>query len=412
MFNANGNFDLLKNNYLFQTIEEKVVKYQNENPDADIIKLGIGDVTRPLPKAVQKAMHEAVDDMGYDDTFEGYPPNTGYVFLKEAIFKNEYEPLGINLDLDEIFISDGAKSDTANFTDLFGGGNIIALTDPVYPVYFDSNVFAGNAGKISPDGEFSKIRLLPCLSENNFLPQLPYRKVDIIYLCSPNNPTGIAMTYDELKIWVKYALKHNSIILFDAAYERYITCDNIPHSIYEIEGSKQCAIEFRSFSKTAGFTGVRCAYSIVPKALRVHIREGGVMSLNKMWNRRHATKFNGVSYIIQKGALACYSDEGKKQIMENISYYLNNAAAIREYFESMEYEIYGGINSPYVWLKTPEEMSSWHFFDYLLSEFQIVGTPGEGFGKCGEGFFRLTGFGTHEKTQEAIKRLKKQNIGT
>lgn len=407
MFSANSNFDLLKNNYLFQTIAEKVAKFQEENSDADIIKLGIGDVTRPLPDAVLKALHDAVDEMGCADTFEGYPPNGGFSFLKEAIIENDYKSIGVDLEPSEVFVSDGAKSDTANFTDLFGSGNIIALTDPVYPVYRDSNIFAGNAGKISQHGEFSKLRLLPCTKENNFAPQLPNRKVDVIYLCSPNNPTGIAMTYDELTTWVKYALKNKAIILFDGAYERFITTDGVPHSIYEIEGAKECAVEFRSFSKTAGFTGVRCAYTVVPKALKVHMKEGGIMSLNKMWNRRHATKFNGVSYIIQKGALACYSEEGKKQITENIEYYRKNAVAIRECFKSMGYEVYGGVDSPYVWLETPDGMTSWEFFDKLLNEYQIVGTPGSGFGKCGEGYFRLTGFGTHEKTQEAIARLTK-----
>jgi LL-diaminopimelate aminotransferase len=406
MFNANGNFDLLKNNYLFATIGEKTAEYLEQNPDADIIKLGIGDCTRPLPKAITDAMHEAVDEMGREETFEGYPPNTGFSFLKKAIIENDYKPLGVDLEEDELFISDGAKSDTANFTDLFGTGNIIALTDPVYPVYRDSNVFAGNAGKVSPDGQFSKLRFLPCKAEDNFAPQLPFRKVDIIYLCSPNNPTGTAMTRDELETWVRYALKHGSLILFDGAYEHFVTTEGVPRSIYEIDGAKECAVEFRSFSKTAGFTGVRCAYTIVPKNLKVHMKEGGTMSLNRMWNRRHATKFNGVSYIIQKGALACYSDEGKKQIDENIEYYRRNAQAIRDCFKSMGYDVYGGVDSPYVWLKTPGVMNSWQFFDHLLNDFQIVGTPGSGFGNYGEGYFRLTGFGSYERTNEAIDRLK------
>ena len=408
MFNANGNFDLLKNNYLFQTVAEKEAEYRENNPDADIIKLGIGDVTRPLPKAVTDALHEAVDDMGAAETFEGYPPNTGFSFLKKAIIENDYAPLGVELEECEIFISDGAKSDTANFTDLFGGGNIIALTDPVYPVYMDSNVFAGNAGKVSPDGQFAKLRFLPCTAENNFAPQLPFRKVDIIYLCSPNNPTGTAMTREDLDMWVRYALKHGSLILFDAAYERYVATEGVPRSIYEIDGAKECAVEFRSFSKTAGFTGVRCAYTIVPKNMRVHMKEGGTLSLNKMWNRRHSTKFNGVSYIIQKAALACFSPEGKKQIEENIGYYKRNAQTIKDCFKSMGYDVYGGVDSPYIWLKTPGVMNSWQFFDHLLNDFQIVGTPGSGFGKCGEGYFRLTGFGTYEKTKEAVDRLKRR----
>ena len=407
MINANGNFQLLKTNYLFQTIGQKVKQYQDNNPGADIIKLGIGDVTRPLVPAVVSAMHKAVDEMADAQTFMGYPDNTGYEFLKKAIIANDYAPLGIKLSLDEVFVSSGAKSETANFTDMFGKGNIIAITDPVYPVYLDSNIMAGNAGKVSPSGDFGKIRLMDCTEKNSFLPELPKRRVDIIYLCSPNNPTGTAFTRSQLKKWVEYANKNDAIILYDAAYKAYIRNNDYPQSIYEIEGAKKCAVEFCSFSKTAGFTGVRCAYTIVPEEIRAHVKEGGTVSLNKMWNRRHATKFNGVSYITQKAAEACYSDEGKKQIKNNIDYYLKNANDIKNCFKELKYSVYGGESSPYVWLKVPKEYTSWQFFDYLLENYQIVGTPGSGFGKCGEGYFRLTGFGSAENTAKAISRLKK-----
>ncbi len=407
MINANGNFQLLKSNYLFQTIAQKVKKYQEDNPKAEIIKLGIGDVTRPLVPAVVEAFHNAIDDMSKAETFMGYPDNTGYEFLKKAIIDNDYTPLGVNISLDEVFVSSGAKSETANFTDMFGKGNIIAITDPVYPVYMDSNVMSGNAGKVSPSGEFNKIRLMNCTEKNSFLPEIPKRRADIIYLCSPNNPTGTAFTKKQLKKWVDYANRHSALILFDAAYKAYINEDNIPHSIYEIEGARTCAVEFCSFSKTAGFTGVRCAYTIVPNEIRCHVKEGGTVSLNKMWTRRHATKFNGVSYITQKAAESCYSENGKKQIQENIDYYMKNAEDIKNCFKELKYTVYGGKNSPYVWLKTPKEFNSWQFFDYLLENFQIVGTPGSGFGKCGEGYFRLTGFGSAENTKKAIERLKK-----
>jgi len=407
MINANGNFQLIKQNYLFYTVGQKTNEYLEKHPEADIIRLGIGDVTRPLVPAVTEALHAAVDDMARAETFEGYPPNAGYDFLKQAILDNDYTARGIRLDIDEIFVSDGAKSDTANFTDMFGSGNIIAITDPVYPVYFDSNVMAGKAGKAGVNGEFSKIRLMPCVAENGFAPDIPSRRVDIIYLCSPNNPTGTALNFSQLKAWVDYAIKHGSLILFDGAYEGFVREPGIPRSIYEIEGARSCAVEFRSFSKTGGFTGVRCAYTVVPKELKGRVRDGGLVSLHKMWTRRHSTKFNGVSYIIQKAALAVYSPEGKKQLKENMDYYLANARAIRECFAGLGYRAYGGTNSPYVWLKTPEGYDSWSFFDHLLADYNIVGTPGEGFGACGEGYFRLTGFGTKERTKEAIERLKR-----
>lgn len=406
MINANGNFQLLKTNYLFHTIAQKVKQYSQANPDADIIKLGIGDVTKPLIPVVVDAFHKAIDDMSQAETFMGYPDSTGYEFLKKAIIENDYAPLGVKLDLDEVFVSSGAKSETANFTDMFGKGNVIAITDPVYPVYLDSNIMSGNAGKVSPSGEFGKIRFMDCLEKNAFIPEIPKRKVDVIYLCSPNNPTGTAFTRKQLKKWVDYANKNSALILFDAAYKAFIRDKNIPTSIFEIEGAKTCAVEFCSFSKTAGFTGVRCAYTIVPNEIRVHVKEGGTVSLNKMWTRRHATKFNGVSYITQKAAEACFGEEGKKQITENIDYYLNNANDIKNCFKKLKYTVYGGEHSPYVWLKTPKEFNSWQFFDYLLETYQIVGTPGSGFGKCGEGFFRLTGFGSAKNTAKAIARLK------
>lgn len=405
MINANGNFQLLKTNYLFQTIAQKVKQFSENNPDADIIKLGIGDVTRPLVPAVVDAFHKAIDDMSKADTFMGYPDNTGYEFLKKAIIENDYKSLGVELSLDEVFVSSGAKSETANFTDMFGKGNVIAITDPVYPVYLDSNVMSGNAGKVSHNGEFGKIRLMDCLEKNSFVPEIPKRRVDVIYLCSPNNPTGTAFTAKQLKKWVDYANKNSALILYDAAYKAFIQDKDIPKSIYEIDGAKTCAVEFCSFSKTAGFTGVRCAYTVVPNEVRAHVKEGGTVSLNKMWTRRHATKFNGVSYITQKAAEACYSKAGKKQINENIAYYLKNVADIKQCFKSLGYTVYGGEHSPYVWLKTPKNMNSWQFFDYLLETYQIVGTPGSGFGNCGEGFFRLTGFGSAENTAKAIARL-------
>ena len=406
MIKANGSFQLLKQNYLFATIAEKVSEFQAKYPEKDVIKLGIGDVTRPLSPTIYQAMQKALLEMTDAKTFQGYPPSGGFDFLKAAI-KKSYAELNVSLEESEIFVSDGAKSDCANFTDIFGSGNILAITDPVYPVYFDSNILAGHGGKQEAGGEFSKIRLMPCVAENDFVPEIPKRKVDIIYLCSPNNPTGKAFTYDQLKVWVDYALKNEALILFDGAYEAYITEDDKPRSIYEIEGAKGCAVEFRSFSKNAGFTGVRCAYTVVPKGIRGRIKEGGTVSLNKMWARRHATKFNGVTYVIQRGAEACFSPEGQSEIQGHIDYYMANAKAIKACFKDMGYDVYGGTNSPYVWLKTPNSMDSWGFFDHLLNDFSIVGTPGSGFGSCGEGYFRLTGFGTKEKTAEAIARIKK-----
>lgn len=403
----NENYTKLPGSYLFSEIARKVNEFKAANPTADVIRLGIGDVTKPLPKASIEAMHKAVDEMASADTFRGYGPEQGYDFLVNKIVENDYKAYGLDIQTDEVFVSDGSKSDTGNIGDILGTDNIVAITDPVYPVYIDTNVMAGRAGDLGTDGKWNKIVYLPCTAENNFVPELPKTKVDIIYLCYPNNPSGTTLTKSELKVWVDYALANKALILFDSAYEAYITEDDVPHSIYEIEGAKKVAIEFRSFSKTAGFTGTRCAYTIVPKDLMAYTSEGDEVSLNKLWNRRHTTKFNGVPYVIQRAAEACYSPEGKKQVKDTIEYYLNNARIIREGLTEQGLKVYGGINSPYIWVKTPNGMSSWEFFDYLLNELNIVGTPGVGFGPSGEGYLRLTAFGTLENTKEAVLRLKK-----
>ena len=399
----NDNYLKLKSSYLFSTIAKKVKAYEAENPDKSIIRLGIGDVTRPLAPEVIKALHGAVDEMGNEETFQGYPPEYGQEFLLNAINDFDFKRRGVQIDNDEIFVSDGAKSDTGNIGDIFAVDNVVALCDPIYPVYVDTNVMAGRAGDILESGRWSKFVYLPCLEENNFLPEIPKEKVDLIYLCFPNNPTGMAITKDELQKWVDYANENERIILFDAAYESFITEENVPHSIFECDGAKTCAIEFRSFSKTAGFTGVRCGYTVIPKEL---VRDG--VSLNNLWARRQATKFNGVSYITQKAAAAVYSEEGRKQVEDTIKYYLNNASVIKEGLNKAGFTTFGGVNSPYVWLKTPDNMTSWEFFDYLLEEVQIVGTPGSGFGPAGEGYFRLTAFGSAENTVKAIERITKR----
>lgn len=403
----NENYTKLPGSYLFSEIARKVNEFKAANPTADVIRLGIGDVTKPLPKASIEAMHKAVDEMASAETFRGYGPEQGYDFLVNKIVENDYKAHGLDIQTDEVFVSDGSKSDTGNIGDILGTDNIVAITDPVYPVYIDTNVMAGRAGDLGTDGKWNKIVYLPCTAENNFVPELPKTKVDIIYLCYPNNPSGTTLTKSELKVWVDYALANKALILFDSAYEAYITEDDVPHSIYEIEGAKKVAIEFRSFSKTAGFTGTRCAYTVVPIDLMAYTSKGDEVSLNKLWNRRHTTKFNGVPYVIQRAAEACYSPEGKKQVKDTIEYYLNNAKIIREGLTEQGLKVYGGINSPYIWVKTPNGMSSWEFFDYLLNELNIVGTPGVGFGPSGEGYLRLTAFGTLENTKEAVKRLKK-----
>lgn len=403
MVKINENFLKLQDNYLFSTISKKVQDYQRKNPDKEIIRLGIGDVTCPLPQACIKAMNKAILELSTKEGFKGYGPEQGYDFLREKIVSFDYAKYGVNLDKDEVFVSDGAKCDTGNIQELFDISNKIAITDPVYPVYLDSNVMAGRAGQYnSLTGKYENVVYMPVTSSNNFVPDLLNEKVDLIYLCFPNNPTGTVLTKKQLSEWVNYARKNNSIILFDAAYEAFITEDNVPHSIYEIEGAKDVAIEFRSFSKTAGFTGIRCAYTIVPKELKVN----GV-SLNKLWHRRQCTKFNGVSYVTQRAAEAIYSEEGQKQIRKNINYYQENARIISDGLKAAGFEIYGGINSPYIWLKINGNMTSWEFFDELLEKVNIVGTPGSGFGPSGEGYFRLTAFGSREDTIKAIDRIKK-----
>ena len=405
MFYINENFLRLQDSYLFSTIAKKVSKFQEENPDKKVIKLGIGDVTKPIVPAVLKAMHKAVDEIGTSDGFKGYGPEQGYDFLRKAIAENDYK--GLDIDESEIFVSDGAKCDCGNIVDIFDENSKIAITDPVYPVYLDTNVMGGRSGEFNKEiGKYENIVYLPVCSENNFVPELPKEKVDVIYLCFPNNPTGTVLTKEELKKFVDYAKENKVLILFDAAYEAFITEPDIPHSIYEIEGAKEVAIEFRSFSKTAGFTGVRCAFTVVPNELFGYTKSGEKVSLNKLWNRRVTTKFNGVSYVVQRGAEAVYSEEGQKEIKENIKYYLDNAKIIREGLKEAEFTVYGGVSSPYIWLKVPDGMKSWKFFDLLLEKANVVGTPGSGFGPCGEGYFRLTAFGTKENSIEAIKRIK------
>ena len=405
MFYINENFLRLQDSYLFSTIAKKVSKFQEENPEKKIIKLGIGDVTKPIVPAVLKAMHKAVDEIGTSEGFKGYGPEQGYDFLRKAIAENDYK--GLNIDESEIFVSDGAKCDCGNIVDIFDENSKIAITDPVYPVYLDTNVMGGRSGEFNKEtGKYENIVYLPVRSENNFVPELPKEKVDVIYLCFPNNPTGTVLTKEELKKFVDYAKENKVLILFDSAYEAFITEPNIPHSIYEIEGAKEVAIEFRSFSKTAGFTGVRCAFAVVPNELFGYTKSGEKVSLNKLWNRRVTTKFNGVSYVVQRGAEAVYSEEGRKEIKENIKYYLDNAKIIREGLKEAGFTVYGGVSSPYIWLKVPDGMKSWEFFDMLLEKANVVGTPGSGFGPCGEGYFRLTAFGTKENSIEAIRRIK------
>lgn len=405
MARINDNYLKLPGNYLFSEIAKRVAAYREENPQADIISLGIGDVTRPLPEASIAAMHEAVDEMGRAESFRGYGPEQGYPFLREAILAHNYTTRGIDISADEIFISDGSKGDCGNIQELFGPDNVAAITDPVYPVYLDSNVMAGRTGDLRADGHYDNVVYLPCTAENEFAPELPEDRVDMIYLCSPNNPTGTALSAGELSKWVRYARENEAIILFDAAYAAYITEEAVPRSIYEIEGAKEVAIEFRSFSKTAGFTGTRCGYTVVPKSVRGRCRDGSLHSLHGMWNRRQTTKFNGTAYIVQRGAAAIYTEAGQKQVKEIISYYMENAGIIRAGLKEAGLTAFGGVNAPYIWLKTP--MPSWDFFDLLLKKAHVVGTPGAGFGPCGENYFRLTAFGDREKTREAMARIVK-----
>lgn len=408
MVNINKNFLMLQNNYLFSTINDKVEKYQEGHPDKKVIRLGIGDVTLPLPKCITKAIQDATEEMSVQETFRGYGPEQGYEFLRIKILENDYEEKGIHLDIDEIFVSDGSKCDVGNIVDLFEKDNVVAIPDPVYPVYLDTNVIAGRSGEYDEQIQmYYDIVYMQSSEKNHFepLPEELKKDVDIIYLCSPNNPTGMAMSKESLKKWVEYAQVHHSIILYDAAYEAFIQDENIPHSIYEIEGAKKVAIEFRSFSKTAGFTGMRCAYTVIPKELKIEN-----VSINQLWNRRNSTKFNGVSYIIQRGAEAVYSEEGKKELRKNIQYYQENARMMKENLSKIGLEVYGGVNAPYIWVKLPDKMKSWDFFNILLEKMQIVGTPGVGFGPSGEGYFRFTSFGNRKDVIEAIKRIRKMKI--
>ena len=404
---VNEHFLKLPNNYLFADIAKKVNAFKVSHPKADVISLGIGDVTQPLCPAVIEAMHKAVDEMASKDTFRGYGPEQGYQFLRDAIVKNDFVARGIHLEASEIFVNDGAKSDTGNFQELVRWDNSIGVTDPIYPVYIDSNVMIGRAGELGEDGKWSNVTYMPCSAENNFTPALPDKRVDVIYLCYPNNPTGTVITRDELRKWVNYAIKNDALIFYDAAYEAYIQDEDIPHSIYEIKGARKVAVEFHSFSKTAGFTGIRCGYTVVPKELTVATLSGERVPLNHLWNRRQCTKFNGTSYISQRAAEAIYTPEGKEQVRATIDYYMNNARTMYNTLTDLGLEVYGGRNAPYIWVKTPNDMGSWKFFEQMLYEAHVVCTPGVGFGPSGEGYIRLTAFGDADDCKEAMERLKK-----
>ena len=402
MFKVNENYLKLPGSYLFSTVGRKQREYEAAHPDKKVIRLSIGDVTQPLAPVIIDALHKAVDEMGVKETFHGYAPDLGYEFLRNAIAKNDYADRGCDIAADEIFVSDGAKCDSGNIQEIFSLDNKIAVCDPVYPVYVDTNVMAGRAGDYNPKTErYSNVIYMPCVADNNFAPELPKETPDIIYLCFPNNPTGSTITKDQLQEWVDYANRVGAVIIYDAAYEAYISEDNVPHTIYECEGARTCAIELKSFSKNAGFTGTRLGYSVVPKDLK----SDGV-SLHSLWARRHGTKYNGAPYIIQRAGEAVYSDEGKAQLKQQVAYYTNNAKVIYEGLKDAGYTVSGGVNAPYIWLKTPDHMTSWEFFDYLLNNASVVGTPGSGFGPSGEGYFRLTAFGTYENTVEAINRIK------
>lgn len=407
MATVNENFLKLQAGYLFPEISRRVRAFQTQNPDAKIISLGIGDVTQPLPPAVIKAMKKAVNNLSDAQTFHGYGPEQGYDFLIKAIIENDFNSRSVDLDPGEVFISDGAKCDTGNIQEIFGTDNIIAVTDPVYPVYVDTNVMAGRTGQPDKNGQYEKIVYMPCTAENDFLPDLPTTHVDIIYLCFPNNPTGAVATREILAKWVEFARNTKAIILFDAAYEAFITDSCLPHSIYEIDGAKEVAIEFRSLSKTAGFTGVRCAFTVVPKQLKAYTKDSRAVEVNPLWNRRHTTKFNGASYISQAAAAAVYTPEGKKQVQQIIDVYMSNAALIHESLNKLGYKVYGGVNAPYLWVKTPDGFGSWDFFDRLLQKANVVVTPGAGFGLSGEGYFRISAFATPDNVKEALQRLQK-----
>ena len=403
MYTINENYLKLQGSYLFSEIAKRVAAYKQAHPEADVIRLGIGDVTQPIAPAIVQALHRAVDEMGTQEGFRGYGPEQGYDFLRQAIVKNDYQARGCDISPEEIFISDGAKCDVGNIQEIFGTDNTVAVCDPVYPVYVDTNVMAGRTGQFNPaTGGFDKLIYMPCTAENGFSPQLPKQTPDLIYLCFPNNPTGAAIQKDALQAWVDYANKNGSVILYDAAYEAYISEEGIPHSIYECQGARGCAIEMHSFSKNAGFTGLRLGYTVIPKDL---VCNG--TSLHSLWERRHGTRYNGAPYIVQRAGEAVYSPEGKAQLREQVAYYMENARLIREGLAQAGFTAYGGVNAPYIWLKTPDKMTSWAFFDRLLHEVQVVGTPGSGFGASGEGYFRLTAFGTHENTREALQRIQK-----
>ena len=402
MVTVNHNYLKLPGSYLFSTIGKKVRAYKEENPDKEVISLGIGDVTQPLVPAIIDALHGAVEEMAHAETFHGYAPDLGYEFLRRAIAKNDYQDRGCDVAADEIFVSDGAKSDSGNIQEIFGTDNKVAVCDPVYPVYVDTNVMAGRTGEYNTVREnFDGVIYMPCRKENGFLPELPSEVPDLIYLCFPNNPTGSAITKDELQKWVDYANKNGCVIIYDAAYEAYISEENVPHSIYECEGARTCTIELRSFSKNAGFTGVRLGFTVIPKEL---VRDG--VSLHSLWARRHGTKFNGAPYIVQKAGEAVYSEAGKAQLKDQVGYYMRNAKLIHDELTKAGFSVSGGVNAPYIWLETPDKMTSWEFFDYLLKNANVVGTPGSGFGSHGEGYFRLTAFGTYENTLKAIDRIK------
>jgi LL-diaminopimelate aminotransferase len=405
MATINDNYLKLKAGYLFPEIARRVNAFAQANPDAKIIRLGIGDVTEPLPEACRTAMIKAVEDMGDRSSFKGYSPEQGYNWLREKIATHDFQARGAAIEADEIFISDGSKCDSGNILDIFGKNNVIAVTDPVYPVYVDTNVMAGNTGDANEKGEYGGLVYLPVTAENNFTAEIPSQKVDLIYLCFPNNPTGATATKEHLQAWVNYAKANGSIIFFDAAYEAFITDPTLPHSIFEIEGARDCAIEFRSFSKNAGFTGTRCALTVVPKTLTAKAADGSNVELWKLWNRRQSTKFNGVSYIIQRGAEAVYSEAGQAQIKALVNFYLDNAKIIREELTNAGLKVYGGVNAPYVWVQTPHGLSSWEFFDKLLETVNVVGTPGSGFGAAGEGYFRISAFNSRENVEEAMKRI-------
>lgn len=406
MARINDNYEKLAAGYLFPEISRRVSIFSEQEPNADLIRLGIGDVVLPLPEAARTAMHAAIDEMGTKEGFRGYGPEQGYAFLREAIAEGDFKSRGVAISADEIFVSDGSKCDSGNIQEIFAADASIAVPDPVYPVYVDTNVMAGRTGAARPDGSYEGLHYLKCTEANGFLPSPPSERVDLVYLCFPNNPTGTVASREVLTEWVNWARANESIILFDAAYEGYITDPEIPHSIFEIEGAKEVAIEFRSFSKSAGFTGTRCAFIVVPNELQGRNSKGDSVSVSKLWSRRHSTKFNGVPYIVQAGAAAIYTEAGQREVRERIDYYMANAAIIRKGLTDMGLQVHGAENAPYAWVKTPDNLGSWEFFDQLLQRANVVGTPGVGFGACGEGYFRLSAFGIREKVEEAIDRIK------